>query len=167
MKELGLGKNDLAALQKMNWSTLNAARKGSVAISARASVRAATPRSRYTIRQMANRFPGVIPASRLWAPGQALLGLFPLPNQTLAPNGSLPSGATYNYQTRLPGKQHRREDMVRIDYNMTRKLRIYVHFIKDQQNLVIPYGPWVPGINQPIALISDAFRARDWRFCRQ
>ena len=40
-------------------------------------------------------FPGnVIPANRIWAPGQALLNLYPLPNQTLAANANLPSGAT-------------------------------------------------------------------------
>jgi len=57
-------------------------------------------------------FPGsVIPANRIWAPGQALLNLYPLPNQALAANASLPSGAAYNYQTQLPGSQPRREDL--------------------------------------------------------
>ena len=39
-------------------------------------------------------FPGsVIPANRIWAPGQALLNIYPLPNQSLAANSNLPSAA--------------------------------------------------------------------------
>src|ERR1017187_5264484 len=57
-------------------------------------------------------FPGsVIPANRIWAPGQALLNIYPLPNQTLAASSNLPGGATYNYQTQLPGTSPRREDL--------------------------------------------------------
>ena len=101
-------------------------------------------------------FPGnVIPTNRLWAPGQALLGLYPLPNQTMAENANLPSGATYNYQTQLPGAQPRREDLIRLDFNVTEKLRVYGHYIKDQQNMSIPYGTWVLGINPPITPISE------------
>ena len=101
-------------------------------------------------------FPGnVIPASRIWAPGAALLGLYPLPNQTLAANANLPSGATYNYQTQLPGASPRREDLLRLDYNVTEKVRVFGHYIKDISNAGIPYGTWVLGINPPIAPISE------------
>jgi hypothetical protein len=101
-------------------------------------------------------FPGsVIPASRIWAPGQALLKLYPVPNQSLAANASLPSGATYNYQTQLPGSSPRREDLLRLDYNITQKIRVFGHYIKDISNAGIPYGTWVLGINPPIAPISE------------
>ena len=101
-------------------------------------------------------FPGnVIPASRIWAPGAALLGLYPLPNQALAANANLPSGATYNYQTQLPGASPRREDLLRLDYNVTEKVRVFGHYIKDISNAGIPYGTWVLGINPPIAPISE------------
>ncbi len=67
-------------------------------------------------------FPGnVIPENRIWAPGQALLNLYPLPNQSLAANSNLPGGATYNYQTQLPGSSPRREDLLRLDYNLTER----------------------------------------------
>ena len=80
-------------------------------------------------------FPGsVIPASRIWAPGQALLNLYPLPNQSLAANSNLPGGATYNYQTQLPGASPRREDLLRLDYNLTEKIRVFGHYIKDISN---------------------------------
>ena len=101
-------------------------------------------------------FPGnVIPANRIWAPGQALLNLYPLPNQSLAANSNLPSGATYNYQTQLPGSSPRREDLLRLDYNLTEKVRVFGHYIKDISNAGIPYGTWVLGINPPIAPISE------------
>lgn len=101
-------------------------------------------------------FPGsVIPANRIWAPGQALLNIYPLPNQTLAANSNLPGGATYNYQTQLPGSSPRREDLLRLDYNLTEKIRVFGHYIKDISNAGIPYGTWVLGINPPIAPISE------------
>jgi hypothetical protein len=101
-------------------------------------------------------FPGsVIPASRIWAPGAALLSIFPLPNQTLAANANLPPGATYNYQTQLAGASPRREDLARLDYNVTEKIRVFGHYIKDISNAQIPYGTWVLGINPPIAPISE------------
>jgi len=108
------------------------------------------------------QFPGnVIPQSRIWAPGQALLNLFPQPNQALAANSSLPSGATYNYQTQLPGSQPRREDLLRMDYNLTSNLRIFGHWINDIQSTVVPYGSFVLGINvQPFAPIADPIPGR-------
>src|ERR1017187_6779196 len=104
----------------------------------------------------ARLFPGsIIPANRIWAPGAALLGLYPLPNQTLAANANLPSGATYNYQTQLAGASPRREDLARLDYNVTEKFRVFGHYIKDISNALIPYGTWVLGINPPIASIAE------------
>jgi hypothetical protein len=97
----------------------------------------------------------LIPASRIWAPGSALLNIFPQPNQTLAPNANLPPGATYNYQTQLAGASPRREDLLRLDYNVTEKARVFGHYIKDVSNAVIPYGTWVLGINPPIAPIAQ------------
>jgi len=101
-------------------------------------------------------FPGsIIPTNRIWAPGQALLSLYPLPNQTLAANANLPSGATYNYQTQLAGASPRREDLGRLDYNVTEKVRVFGHYIKDISNALIPYGTWVLGINPPVASIAE------------
>jgi len=78
-----------------------------------------------------------------------------MPNQSLAANSNLPGGATYNYQTQLPGTSPRREDLLRLDYNLTEKIRVFGHYIKDISNAGIPYGTWVLGINPPIAPISE------------
>jgi len=108
-------------------------------------------------------FPGsVIPANRIWAPGQALLNIFPQPNQTLAANSNLPAGATYNYQTQLPGSSPRTEYLLRLDYNLTEKIRVFGHYIKDVSNAGIPYGTWVLGINPPIAPISEPIPGHSW-----
>jgi hypothetical protein len=107
-------------------------------------------------------FPGnIIPANRIWAPGQALLNLFPQTNQPLASGANLPGGANYNYQTQLPGQMPRREDLLRLDYNLTEKLRVFGHYINDAQNTVVPYGSFVLGINvQPFAPIGDPIPGR-------
>jgi len=109
-------------------------------------------------------FPGnIIPANRIWAPGQALLNLFPMPNQPLAGGANLPGGAGYNYQTQLPGQMPRREDLLRLDYNLTSKLHVYGHYINDVQNTVVPYGSFVLGINvQPFAPIADPIPGRSF-----
>ena len=55
----------------------------------------------------------------------------------------------------MPGSSPRREDLLRLDYNLTDKIRVFGHYIKDISNAVIPYGTWVLGINPPIAPISE------------
>ena len=92
-----------------------------------------------------------------------MLNLYPTPNQGLAANANLPSGATYNYSTQLPGQQPRREDLLRIDYNVTDKLRVFGHYINDNQNTVVPYGSFVLGINvQPFSPIADPIPGKSW-----
>src|SRR6202030_3414682 len=51
----------------------------------------------------------VIPASRLYSPGQALANLLPLPNT---------SGTGYNYTSQVSNQIPRREDLLRVDYNV-------------------------------------------------
>jgi hypothetical protein len=45
--------------------------------------------------------------------------------------------------------------LARLDYNVTERIRVFGHYIKDISNAVIPYGTWVLGINPPIASISE------------
>jgi hypothetical protein len=86
----------------------------------------------------------IIPASQLYAPGIALLNLFPQPNV---------DATGYNYTSQVSGQQPRREDLVRADYNATSKLRIFGHYINNEQPLVYPYGQFVLGINVPVTPI--------------
>ncbi len=63
-------------------------------------------------------FPGmVVPQNRIYAPGQALLNLFPLPNT--------PQVSNFNYTSQFPGEAPRRETLVRMDYNLTDRVRVF------------------------------------------
>jgi hypothetical protein len=89
----------------------------------------------------------VIPKDRIYAPGQALLNFYPLPNVTQVSN--------FNYTSQLPGKAPRREDLLRLDYNVTDRLHLFGHWIEDKQPNVSPYGSFVLGIAIPVATIAN------------
>ena len=93
-------------------------------------------------------FPGlVVPQNRFYAPGQSLLNLFPLPNT--------PQVSNFNYTSQLPGEAPRQETLLRIDYNLTERLRVFGHWIDNRQPTVAPYGSFVLGLNLPITPISN------------
>lgn len=97
---------------------------------------------------------GVIPPSRLYAPGVALLNLFPMPNVT--------GQKGYNYSSQLSNSQNRREDLLRVDYNLSEKVRIFGHYINNAQPFVYPYGSFVLGINVPVAPIQYLNPGYSW-----
>ena len=98
-------------------------------------------------------FPGMlVPQNRIYAPGQALLNLFPLPNT--------PQVSNFNFTSQFPGQAPRRETLVRLDYNITDHLRVFGHFIDNQQPTVAPYGSFVLGLNVPIANIANPIPGR-------
>jgi hypothetical protein len=66
-------------------------------------------------------FPGMmVPQSRFYAQRQALLNLFPLPNT--------PQVSNFNYTSQVPGEAPRQETLLRMDYNVTEKLRVFAHW---------------------------------------
>ncbi len=85
----------------------------------------------------------------MYAPGIALLNLYPLPNTV---------GTGYNYTSQLSGQQPRREDLLRLDYNITQNLRVFGHYINNVQPNVLPYGSFVLGPTVPITNIADPRR---------
>jgi outer membrane receptor protein involved in Fe transport len=100
-------------------------------------------------------FPGMqIPLTRIYAPGQALLNIYPLPNIAQASN--------FNYTSQLPGASPRRETLLRVDYNITNNLRVFGHWIDDQQPTVAPYGSFVLGLTVPIAPIANPVPGRSF-----
>jgi hypothetical protein len=58
----------------------------------------------------------IVPANRIYGPGQALANVLPLPNTT---------GTGYNYTSQASNQIPRREDLLRGDYNVTDKLRLF------------------------------------------
>lgn len=72
---------------------------------------------------------GKIPASRLYAPGIALLNLFPLPNPNLHATG-------YNYIYQPVGSVPRHEQSLRLDYNLSEKWKLWGSYISNPQDVV-------------------------------
>ncbi|HVW83274.1 MAG TPA: carboxypeptidase-like regulatory domain-containing protein, partial [Bryobacteraceae bacterium] len=101
-----------------------------------------------TIRDPLTQAPlpgNIVPSSRIYAPGQALANLLPLPNAT---------GTGYNYTSQLSVQTPRREDLLRMDYNATQNLRVFGHYIRNVQPVVSPYGSFVLGENVPLTTIN-------------
>jgi len=97
---------------------------------------------------------GVIPATQLYAPGLALLNLFPAPN--------ISGQVGYNYTSQLSNSQNRREDLLRMDYNVTQNLRVFGHYINNAQPFTYPYGSFVLGINVPVVPIAYLNPGYSW-----
>ncbi len=83
----------------------------------------------------------MIPASQIYAPGMALASLLPLPNT---------AGVGYNYSSQVSGQTPRREDLLRMDYNVTQNLHVFGHYINNTQPVVNVYGAFVLGENVPL-----------------
>ena len=101
-----------------------------------------------TIRDPLTQAPlpgNIVPASRIYAPGQALANLLPLPNTT---------GTGYNYTSQVSAQTPRREDLLRIDYNVTQNLRVFGHWINNVQPVVNVYGAFVLGETVPLTPIN-------------
>ena len=82
-------------------------------------------------------FPGnQIPASMLYASSLKLLNLLPLPN---AESASHPS---YNYVSQVSAQHPRREDNLRVDYNLNSKWHFYGSLLKAADSEATPYGIW-------------------------
>jgi hypothetical protein len=88
----------------------------------------------------------IIPASRLYTAGQALANFLPLPNTT---------GTGYNYTSQVSNQIPRREDLLRVDYNINDKLRIFGHYIRNVQSVTNVYGAFVLGENIPLDNIQN------------
>ena len=87
---------------------------------------------------------GRIPASRLYAPGLAILNAYPLPNA---------SGAGYNYESQVAVQIDRREEIFRADWQASSAWRVYGRYFHNSNNAgtgVGPYGSFVLGANLPL-----------------
>ena len=64
-----------------------------------------------------------------------------------------PAATGFNYTSQLSGQPPRREDLLRLDYNVTQKIRVFGHWINNASSTVVPYGSFVLGPNVPITNI--------------
>lgn len=110
--------------------------------------------------QTGKPFPGsVIPASRLYAPGIAVLNQYPLPTLTQA------AGTSFNYsQAPASYNQLEQQPVIKIDYNLTSKLRISAVLNEDRLRPVVQPGS-LPGFNDvytPYPYIINKAITADW-----
>jgi outer membrane receptor protein involved in Fe transport len=107
----------------------------------------------------------VIPKERLYAPGIALLNLLPKPNVPDACSAS-PGAAGcikgYNFQSQVSDQYPRREDLVRLDYNVTSNARLFGHIINNNNTYESQYGSFVLGSNTPLSPIQYANPGYGW-----
>ena len=97
-----------------------------------------------TIRDPNTQLPvsgNIIPPSSIYGPGQKLAQLLPLPNV---------SGVGYNYTSQVSAQTPRREDLLRLDYNVTQNLRVFGHWINNTQPVTNVYGAFVLGESVPL-----------------
>jgi hypothetical protein len=87
-------------------------------------------------------FPGnIIPANMLYAPGQAVLNQYPLPNLTQRP------GQNYNWQINAPAYQQLTQQPAgKLDYQATQKLRFSVKY-SGQIARDVTTPRYIPGFN--------------------
>lgn len=106
----------------------------------------------------------IIPASQLYGPGMALLKFMPLPNVASACTLPAVSGCTkgYNFQSQVSTSYPRREDLVRADYNVTSKMRVFGHYINNSNTWAGDYGTWILGTNLPIDPVEYANPGYSW-----
>jgi len=78
-------------------------------------------------------FPGnIISPARFHPDGQAILNFYPAPNVEGVPN--------FNYQTQFSGRNNNRQWIVRGDWNVTDRNKVYVRWIDNYRDSIAPYG---------------------------
>ena len=91
-------------------------------------------------------FPGnVIPGDRIYAPGQASLAFLPMPNTTAG-------GNAYNYTSQESSKYPRREDIVRMDWQISNNTRLSGRWVHNYDNQQFAYGTTTASWNFPLTV---------------
>jgi len=99
-------------------------------------------------------FPGnQIPTNRFNSLGLAMLKFFPTPNY-VDPDPTQVNSR--NYKSTYSGAYPKREDLIRIDYNITPTLQFYGRYVQDKDEQQAMYGLWVNG-NLNYALTPTTF----------
>ena len=87
-----------------------------------------------------------IPSGDFFASGQAILNMYPLPNVAGNPQ--------FNFTSTIPTKYPRREDILRIDYNISERTRLTARYTNNHEERFLAYGSFASGLNFPLAPIS-------------
>jgi carboxypeptidase family protein/TonB-dependent receptor-like protein len=92
-------------------------------------------------------YPGnIIPQDQWFSSGQAILNLYPLPNVT--------GNSQFNFTSSISTLYPRREDILRIDYNITDRTRLSARYTNNAEKRLLAYGSFASELNFPFAPIS-------------
>jgi outer membrane receptor protein involved in Fe transport len=91
-------------------------------------------------------FPGnMIPSNRIYAPGQTILNLFPTPNTTAG-------GNVYNFTSQVPSSYPRRENILRVDWQIASSTRLSGRWVYNYDNQQFSYGTTTASWNWPLTI---------------
>jgi hypothetical protein len=91
-------------------------------------------------------FPGnIIPTSRIYAPGQAILNFLPSANTTAGGNG-------YNYTSQVPSAYPRNETILRGDYQIDPDTHLSVRWVYNHDDQQFAYGTTTASWNWPLTI---------------
>ena len=97
-------------------------------------------------------FPGnIIPKDRFSALGQSVLNFFPVPNYT---DPDPRNAYRWNYRSVYSGNTPRRNDILKVDANLTPSFRMYYRYGRDTDNTIQPWGGKAGSVNY---LLSTVF----------
>src|SRR5262245_12487173 len=88
----------------------------------------------------------IIPTSRFYSSGQAILNLYPEPN-VLGRND-------FNFTSSVSTKYPRREDILRVDYNISDRTHLSARYSNNKEERLLAYGSFASGLNFPLSPIS-------------
>ena len=88
----------------------------------------------------------VIPANRYFTSGQAILNLYPAANVAGNP--------LFNYTSAISTQYPRREDILRVDWNITDRTRLSARYTNNDEERLLAYGDFASGLNFPLSPIS-------------
>lgn len=92
-------------------------------------------------------FPGNrIPQQCWYNNGQAILNVYPQPNFTGNPQ--------FNYTSAISTLYPRREDILRLDYNISDKTRLTGRYLNNHEERLLAYGNFASALNFPLSPIS-------------
>ncbi len=92
-------------------------------------------------------YPGnVIPRGDWFSSGQPILNMYPLPNVTGNPS--------FNYTSAISTEYPRREDNLRLDWQVTDRTRITARYTNNAEKRLLAYGSFASELNVPLAPIS-------------
>ena len=91
-------------------------------------------------------FPGnMIPSSRIYAPGTAILNFLPQPNTTAG-------GFGYNYSSQVPSSYPRMETILRGDWAINDNARLSVRWVYNHDDQQFAYGTTTASWNWPLTI---------------